>query len=321
MPRFLEVIIPIAILAGTLFTYNKLTLESEVAVMRAAGKSPINLAKPALVLASLCALLMLWITTWAAPTALSNMQELRQVIKAQYSTALFREGVFNTLKNGLTVYVKNRSGAEMHGLLIHDARPENKVPVLITANKGLAQATQDGQRILISEGTRQSFNADTGILSRLDFNQYSLDIPDTTGDINQRWREPDERTFFELLNPDILDHADRKNLNAFKTEAHRRILNPLLVLSFTLVGLCCLVIGPIDRRGQTKRIVLAIGIVVVLQSLFLATFNLALQSSLGFIFMYMVVFFPIIIGFMVLMPSTNEMISSWFVKNFAGQKS
>lgn len=316
MPRFLEIIIPIALLAAILFIYNKLTLESEITVMRASGASPADLAKPALFLSSLCAVFMLWITMWAAPKALSDMQKLRQVVKAQYSSALFREGVFTTLKNGLTVYIKSRQGSEMNGLFIHDARPINKYPVLITAHKGIAQATSNGQRILIYDGTRQSLDEDTGVLSRLDFKQYSLDIPDTSGPIGKRWREPDERTFIELLNPDKKNSADLQNLREFTIEIHRRITNPLLVFSFAIVGLCALLLGPVNRRGQGKRVVTAIILIIILQSLYLGSFNIAKQSNLGLLSMYASVIVPFACGLLLLSSKGDRLRSYLFKRSF-----
>ena len=47
LPRFLEVILPLSMLASVLFLYNKMMLDSELVAIRAAGKSHLALAKPA----------------------------------------------------------------------------------------------------------------------------------------------------------------------------------------------------------------------------------------------------------------------------------
>ena len=47
LPRFIDIVLPIGIFIAVLFTYNKLTAESEIVVMRAAGMSQFGLAKPA----------------------------------------------------------------------------------------------------------------------------------------------------------------------------------------------------------------------------------------------------------------------------------
>jgi len=48
LPRFIDVVLPIAVFIAILFTYNRLLSESELIVMRAAGVSQAGLARPAL---------------------------------------------------------------------------------------------------------------------------------------------------------------------------------------------------------------------------------------------------------------------------------
>src|SRR5918911_1969275 len=46
LPRFLDVVLPIGAFIAVLFVFNRLTSESELVVMRAAGLSPLSLARP-----------------------------------------------------------------------------------------------------------------------------------------------------------------------------------------------------------------------------------------------------------------------------------
>src|SRR5690242_21147838 len=46
LPRFVDVVLPIAVFIAVLFTYNRLLTESELVVMRAAGMSQGDLARP-----------------------------------------------------------------------------------------------------------------------------------------------------------------------------------------------------------------------------------------------------------------------------------
>lgn len=294
LPRFFEVILPIALMISTIFIYNRMTSDSEIVVMRAAGTSPMGLAKPALSLALFVTFLLLFITTWLAPTSLSNMHKLRQVIKAQYSTLLFREGIFNQLGKELTVYIQNRtSGGELEGLIIHDSRKNLPAPVTIIAKRGVIVATDEGQQVLVYDGSRQSFNSKTGALNRLAFERYSIDLPEA-GVVRQRWKKPSERTLGELLNWDKDDSRDVWAEHDFSIEIHRRIVGPFLALSFTAIVLCCLLLGPVSRRGQAKRIFAATIAVILLQGLYLGVFNLAAKSIFGLILMYFIVFAPIV---------------------------
>lgn len=288
LPRFFEVILPIAFMVAGIFTYNRMTVDSEVIVMRAAGNSPLQMARPALVLGVFMTILLLFITAWLAPVSLSAMQKMRQVVKAQYSTILFQERVFNQAGKDLTVYIDERTPeGELKGLLIYDNRPENPAPVTIVAQRGVVVATDEGQQVLVYDGSRQDFNKRTGALNRLDFKRYSIDLPDSVG-MNNRWKEPDERTFFELLHPDQNNSIDRQYKNEFIVEAHRRLAASLLPLTFISVVLCFLLLGSLNRRGQGRRVFLSIVTITILQSIFLSLSGYAVKNIMGIFFMYFI---------------------------------
>jgi lipopolysaccharide export system permease protein len=310
MPRFFEVILPIALMISTVFIYNRMTADSELVVMRSSGFSPLRLARPALALAGVATLLVFVMSAWLAPISLAKMQMMRVTIKAQYSTLLLREGIFNTIGQDLTVYISRRSNnGELIGLMIHDSRNGEALPVTILAKRGVIVADEGGQQVLVYDGSRQEYNPQTGTLSRLDFERYSLDLPEA-GPVRQRWREPDERTLTELLNPDEQVMSNPKMSKEFKVEAHRRFVSPFLALTFTVISLCCLLLGPLDRRGMNGRIIVAASIIIILQGLYLVAYNLAKDSVLGLSLMYGLTFLPMFAaGFM--LSSYSDRFKGW----------
>lgn len=309
LPRFFEIILPIALVASIIFIYNKLSLDSEIVVMRSAGCSPASLARPALILSAVAAGFLLVMTMWAGPKSLYDMQHLRQVVKAQYSTLLFREGVFNNMIDNLTVFIRNRTpDGEMHGLLIHDTRKENEDgPVTVIAKRGVIIPGEKSHQVVVYDGARQSIDEERGTLNRLDFQRYTLDLPSESGPVRQRWQEPDERTIFELVNPDMTNKRDRESRRDFIVEIHRRVVSPLLAPAFALLTLGLLLIGPSDRRGQNWRIAAAIGTTVLLQGLYLAAFNLSRQSDWGLALMYAIVLTPLGLGAFLLSPYSETL--------------
>lgn len=315
LPRFFEIILPIALMISTIFVYNKMTMDSELIVMRATGASPLRMARPALVLTALLTLLLLFITLWAGPKSMAQMQRLSQVIKAQYSTLLFQEGVFNAPIKGLTVFLRERArDGELHGLIIHDSRPENATPVTILAMRGVVVATPEGNQVVVYDGSRQALNPNTGALDRLNFERYTIALPDNAGPITQRWQEPNERTFLELFHPDPNNARDQESRRDFWIEAHRRIVTPLLAPAFVLMALMALLIGPVDRRGQGKRIALAVMGGVVIQSLYIGAYNMARHSNAGMVLMYLLVFVPLVAGGFVLSPAAEKFRQLWFYR-------
>lgn len=308
LPRFFEVILPLAMMAATLFTYNRMTADSELIVIRSVGYSPLSLAKPALILATIVTVFLWSMTMWAAPKALSQMQGMQEVIKSQLSSFLFREGVFNQIGTGLTVYIRKRNDdGDLRGLMIQDARAKNKNPSTITAQRGMVVSNEENKnQVVVYDGARQEYDPETKILHRLNFERYTIDLPNNSP-VRQRWSEPDERTIIELLNPDPESKRDQESLRDFKIEIHKRFVGPLLTIVFCLISCCSLLIGPIDRRGQTKRIVFAIISVVVIQGLFLAGFNLARRYDLGLLLIYALVLVPMFFSAFLLSGSAENL--------------
>jgi len=297
LPRFFEVILPLSVMAATIFIYNRMTMDSELIAIRATGASPASLARPAIVMALIVTVFMWGIVMWLAPRSLATMQEMQQVIKSQVSSVLFRDGVFNRLGSGLTVYIRSHTGeGELKGLMIYDSREKAKNPSTIMAKKGVIVAKDGGgHQVLVFDGSRQEFDPESRTLHRLNFERYTIDLPEG-GPVRERWQEPDERTIFELFNPDPDNERDMESLNDFKVEIHRRVTAPLLSMAFVLISCATLLLGPIDRRGQSRRIIMAILIVVILQGFFIAAYNIARQSDLGLVLMYLIVTLPTLIS-------------------------
>ncbi len=231
---------------------------------------------------------------------------MRYELKSEFSTLLFKEGVFNQIGSGLTVYIKERTNeGELAGLMIHDTRNKSEPPSTVLAKRGMIVIDNTGQQVIVFNGSRQSYSPETGILQKLDFDRYTIDLPGN-GPARKRWAEPDERTINKLINPDISNKRDLENLREFSIEIHRRFTSPLLALSFPLVALSILLLGPIDRRGQGARIGTAIIVTMVIQGLFLTSYNLARNNDAGLILMYILTFAPIIISTFLLSGFSEE---------------
>ncbi len=293
LPRFLEVILPLAVLAGVIFVYARMISDSELVVFRASGLSALNLSRPAIIFAVIVTIILMSITMYIGPKSIAKMQEMRQVVKSQFSASFLKEGVFNQIGKGLTVYIREKdSNGELRGLMIHDSREKAKNPSTVIARRGVLVSKDNGLEVLVHEGSRQEYNQSKKVLSKLNFDRYTIAMPNST-EIRQRWAEPDERTVFELLTPDFSNPDDVKYLKDLKLEIHKRIVSPFLALTYAFIGCAYLLLGPYDRRGQIRRIILAVISVAILQALYLSAFNLAGENILGLVLMYLLVFVPL----------------------------
>jgi len=297
LPRFLEVILPLALVTGILFTYNKMIMDNELVVMRACGFDQFTLARPALVLCAAFMVILIAITSFISPLSHGEMKKLRREIKAQYSAFLLREGVFNTFSNDLTVYVRQRDAAgDLLGLMIHDRRDADKPPVTVTAKRGRIFMNGDEPNILVYDGMRQQMDPQNGVVSRLFFSRYTIEIKGLEGETQERWREASERTLPELLRPDPQDKRDQRFKDAFLVEAHLRLLAPFNALAFTLISLACILLGPFNRRGQSRKVLAAVIIVIALQTAEMTLGSAAKKQPLLLPALYAITFIPIFLA-------------------------
>lgn len=275
LPSFLAIVLPIALFTSILFTYNKLWMDRELVALRAAGVSQLALAVPAFVTAGLVTAAGFALNLYFMPTAYRTFKDLEFAIKNDFSAILLQEGKFNTIGQGLTVYVRQRqSDGELLGILVHDMRNAQK-PTTYIAERGALVQTSAGPRVVLVNGNRQQVDRADGHLSLLYFDKYSVDLNWLSKDIEEHWRGPQERFLGELLHPNMNDKNDAYYYGQLIVEAHRRLISPFYALAFALIGLAALLSGDFSRRGQAKRILAAVLCLVVLQSSAIGIQNLA----------------------------------------------
>lgn len=277
LPRFLGIVLPIAAFSAVLFVYNKLINESELVVLRSAGLSQMQLARPALLLAVIVTLLVYAISLYALPVAYRAFKDLQFRIRNDYSTVLLQEGAFNTLGEDMTVYVRERGPeGQLMGILVHDASNPEK-PVTMMASRGALVETEDGPRVVLVDGNRQEVSADTGRLSMLYFDRYTVDVGQLRQSVHTRWRQPKERFLPSLLWPGPGPNDQRYSAELI-AEGHRRLVFPGYTLAFIGVGLAAMLGGEFRRRGQLRRLLTAVIVVAVLESLQLTLTDIVTRS-------------------------------------------
>jgi lipopolysaccharide export system permease protein len=299
LPRFLDIVLPIGVFIAVLFTFNRLTAESELVVMRSAGLSHLSLARPVLMLAGIAFLILMSLSVYFLPASNRAFKDLQFEIRNRFVSSLVQEGTFTTISDKLTIYVRSRNDrGEVIGLLINDSRNPQR-QVTIVAERGAFVDSPAGSRIVMVNGNRQEFDAETRKLSLLTFDSYTLDLDAVHDAPVIRFREAQERFLDELFSPP--EDADISLRQGFLVEGHQRLLVPLSAFSFALIPLACLLPGELNRRGQLKRILLAIGIAFLFELLDLGVNNIATRYSATIPMMYVVDLLPLVLGFGILL--------------------
>ena len=300
LPNFLIVILPIALFTVVVFIYAKLITDRELVVMRAAGLSQFALAKPAIILATITIILSYTLHLQLVPESYRAFRDLQWDIRNSVSHVLLKEGEFNNVGRTTTVYIRARTpDGQLHGILVHDTRDRTK-PFTLMADRGAMVDTATGPRVVMFKGNRQEVDKATNKLSILYFDRwvYNLAIGGPQG---ARWREPRERSLPELF--DTPNHADQigaQNVGKFVVEAHRRLIAPMLCLTYAVIGLSCLLTGNFGRRTQTVRVLAAVGAMVVLQGVILGVENIVAKNLALIPLLYAAILAPIPLAWFVM---------------------
>jgi lipopolysaccharide export system permease protein len=299
LPRFLDIVLPVGAFIAVLFVFNRLTAESELVVMRAAGLGPLVLARPVFILGGIAFLVLMSLSAYFLPASNREFKDLQFEIRNRFVSALLQEGTFTTVSDKLTIYIGGRNErGEVIGLLINDDRDPQQ-PVTILAEQGAFANTAEGSRVIMVNGSRQRFDRATGKLSVLAFDRYTLDLAMMRDAPVVRFRDGQERFLGELFWPPAdLDPATR---DSFLLEGHQRLALPLSVFSFVMIPLACLLPGELNRRGQLTRVLLAIGLALVFQGVDLAVKNLAGRHPAAVPLIYLTDLLPLTVGFGILL--------------------
>lgn len=288
VPDLVGIILPIALVIGTLFTFSRFYADQELVVLKTLGLSHLRLARGPLVVALLVMAVLYAINFYFMPAAFQKLKDKEHLLRNKISSMIVTPGDFKTLK-GLTVYVRDRrpNGA-LYGLLIHDARGEN--PLTLVAEKGVLKESASGLHLTLFRGSRQEVGSKTGKPAILSFESYALEFSSSTLLKTKRQRKPYEYFLIDLLK------APRGNLNPslatkLKVELHQRLIMPLTSLSFVLVVMGIFLGGDYDRRGRTHRIVASIVYCVVIELGALGLLNLGERS-----FWFVILAYSLVLG-------------------------
>jgi lipopolysaccharide export system permease protein len=293
VPRFFELILPIALAISIVFLFNKLITDSELIVMQACGLSPWQLLKAVLFLGVAIGVVVLLLGGWGTPKANKELDRMRDLAKSGFSLNLLRPGVFNTLGDDMTIYLSERNGLDdLRGLLIHFS-PADKPSETIWAKRGGMLSTDDDKPIVIVyDGMRQQFNTKTNRVESLRFESYRVDLSTLMQKpTRDRSNDPAHYNLNRLFDK-IPELTDDKSRREFTAEANNRLARPFLALSFALCAVTPFLLGGYNRRGNAWRIVGTILALVGLQAIYLGAMSLAQKNMAANAVLYMVAIVP-----------------------------
>lgn len=266
LPSVMTAIIPLSSFSATVYVTNRLSNESELAVMQATGFSPWRLARPFAVFGGLCAVILAVFTLYLAPLAGYQQSQREVELSSDLAAKLLKDGVFQHPLRGVTVYVRDIAPTgELSDIYISDRRDPDQSVTYTAATAYLLQ--QDDQTVLVmADGYAQTLDETNTTLSLTQFRDLTYNIGNedmrrSVGKISVSY-VPTLTLIADTEQAQFLTNRDRAYVNE---ELHRRFQYPLLAFATALVGFAALYVAGFSRFGVGRYIIFAIVILVVMK--------------------------------------------------------
>lgn len=271
LPDLSTIILPIALFAVILFIYNKLVSDKELIIMHSIGMSIKQLAKPTIVISLILTAICYYLTLTLSPIYARKYRTFIFDSKNDLSALLIKEGEFNQITQGLTIYVKNAHNNILSDIFIHDQRQPRNTRTII-AEQGIITTTPNNISLSLNNGSVQEKNNIKGKYTFGNFGKYTADLG-VIATSSTRNLKASELGFFELIYSKDLGYSNEKTYPKFLVELHKRMISPLYNIIFALVALIAILKSSLNKRNDNKNIMFAGIAMIGIQMFYIYFFN------------------------------------------------
>jgi lipopolysaccharide export system permease protein len=265
IPLLVMMIAPIALVMAAAHTINKLSSDSEIIVMNAAGISPWLLLRPFIVAAVVVSVLLAVIAAYISPRSLRALRDWSAQVRADILTNIVQPGRFTTVGGNLTFHIADR---RQNGLLVGifvDDRRDPKEHSTYLAEQGEIVKNDAGSFLVFQGGSIQRLEAGQRDPRIVMFDRYAFDLSQFTGGNQNVVYTVREKYIWDLIWPKADDQMYATQADQYLSELHDRLSTPLYPIAFVIVAFAFL--GPPQTTRQSRSLALMgmISVVAVLR--------------------------------------------------------
>jgi len=265
IPLLVLVIAPIALLIAVVHVLNKLSTDSEIIVMNAAGMSPWVLFRAFMTVALTVALIVTAVSAYFAPKGLRMLRDWITEVRANVVSSVVQPGRFTSLESGVTIHIRQRrANGQLAGIFLDDRRnPKERLTVL--AENGDLLDNDKGTFLILQKGIVQRHAVDQRDPAMVVFDRYAFDLSQFAGGPQAVKYSIRERYLWQLLWPDPKDPFFVKEPGQFRAELHDRLMAPFYPIAFVIIAFAYLGAPRTTRQSRTMSMLGAISGVALLR--------------------------------------------------------
>ncbi len=237
VPLLILVIAPLALVMSVVHILNKLSTDSELIVMNAAGMSPLVLFRAFLSVIAVVSLMVAVTSAYLAPKGLRELRNWITEVRADLVTNVVQPGRFTQLERGLTFHIRERQpNGVLLGIFVDDQRdPKERTTML--AEQGTILKNNGGTYLVLENGSIQRQEQGERDPTMIVYERHAFDLSRFTGGTAQTITySPRERYLWDLISPDPEDPLFKQQPQQFRAELHDRIAAPLYPIVFVIIA-------------------------------------------------------------------------------------
>lgn len=278
LPNVIRVVLPVSAFAASVYVAQRLTRDSEMVVMQAAGMSPFRLMRPVALFGGCVAVFLLILMHVLMPAARVQLAERQAQIAENITARFLTAGAFLHPAPGITLYIRALTDlGELQDVYLSDARGDAS-RVDYTAQTAVLVPGAQGPKLVMLNGMVQVLDRETGRLSTTRFDDLTYDVGALIGPAG---RGSDVREFStaELIAPpEGLMAETGVSMGAVRYELMVRFAHPALAVVTAMIGFAAILVGGFSRLGVWRQVVGGVVALAVVQLAGNATAGLAASA-------------------------------------------
>ena len=265
IPLLVLVIAPIALLIAIAHVLNKMSTDSEIIVMNAAGMSPWILFRAFLWVAVVVSIGVLVTSAYFAPKGLRMLTDMLTEVSADVVTNLVQPGRFVSIESGVVMRIRERrSNGQLAGIFLDDQRdPAQRVTIIADSGELLDNA--NGTFLVLQQGMVQRFQVKQPDPTMVVFDRYAFDLSTLVHGQQAVKYSVRQRYLWQLMFPDPKDPIYLEQPNEFRAEMHDRLIAPIYPIAFAVIAFAYLGAPRTNRQSRTVSMLGAVGGVALLR--------------------------------------------------------
>ncbi len=265
LPKLIVTVLPIATFSASVYVTNRMTGESELTVLQAAGAGPWRLARPVFVFGLCVAAMMTVLSHFLVPMAEGQLKQREAEVSRNLTARLLTAGVFLHPTDDVTFYTREiDSDGVLRDVFLSDRRNREE-GVIYTAAEAYLARNGDATTLIMVNGMAQRHNTVSKRLATAKFRDFSFDISPLVGEDGAANQTPRSMITPELLwNWPAIAARSGSSEGDVAEELHGRFAQPLFCLVAAMIGFATLMLGGFSRFGVWREAVIAFALLIAI---------------------------------------------------------